>query len=248
LIPLHATDKEGVLRELVDAAAVDNGGPSDEVLGALESGVDFERRIAEIYQSCRTPAQIDAAFDALQKEMEEQIEARLAATRAQLLESFDEEVHERLRVSLSATTVHLDRLRRCLWRLTQHELTSVATFDGEAGTFELSASASTRFGAASPGRYRLLAPGRDTGSDHLYRLGHPLAQVLVDRAYARVLSPAEVVFDYASHSGRVSLVEALQGQAGYLRLARLTVSSLEREDHLLFAVTRDSGSPGYRGP
>jgi mannitol/fructose-specific phosphotransferase system IIA component (Ntr-type) len=35
LIPLHATDKEGVLRELVDAAAVGNGGPSDEVLGAI---------------------------------------------------------------------------------------------------------------------------------------------------------------------------------------------------------------------
>ena len=35
LIPLHATDKAGVLRELVDAAAVGNGGPSDEVLGAI---------------------------------------------------------------------------------------------------------------------------------------------------------------------------------------------------------------------
>ncbi len=35
LIPLHATDKEGVLRELVDAAAGGNGAPSDEVLGAI---------------------------------------------------------------------------------------------------------------------------------------------------------------------------------------------------------------------
>jgi len=35
LVPLHATDKEGVLRELVDVAAVGNGGPSDEVLGAI---------------------------------------------------------------------------------------------------------------------------------------------------------------------------------------------------------------------
>src|SRR5438309_11069969 len=35
LVPLHATDKEGVLRELVDMAAVGNAGPSDEVLGAI---------------------------------------------------------------------------------------------------------------------------------------------------------------------------------------------------------------------
>ncbi len=35
LIPLHATDKEGVLRELVDLAAFGNGGPSEEVPGAI---------------------------------------------------------------------------------------------------------------------------------------------------------------------------------------------------------------------
>jgi superfamily II DNA/RNA helicase len=33
-------------------------GASDEVLGAIESGVDFEKRIASIYQKCRTPEQI----------------------------------------------------------------------------------------------------------------------------------------------------------------------------------------------
>jgi SNF2 family DNA or RNA helicase len=33
-------------------------GASDEVLGALESGVDIERRIAEVYQTCRTNADI----------------------------------------------------------------------------------------------------------------------------------------------------------------------------------------------
>src|SRR2546430_14472179 len=32
---MHATDKAGVLRELVDLAAAGNGGPSDEVLGAI---------------------------------------------------------------------------------------------------------------------------------------------------------------------------------------------------------------------
>src|SRR5207253_6510708 len=72
-------------------------GASDEVLGAIESGVDFEKRIGDIYQSCRTPAEIDAAFDSLQRELEEQIEVRLASTRAMLLENFDEDVRARLR-------------------------------------------------------------------------------------------------------------------------------------------------------
>jgi superfamily II DNA/RNA helicase len=37
-------------------------GASDEVLGTIESGVDFEKRILAIYQECRTPKQIEAAF------------------------------------------------------------------------------------------------------------------------------------------------------------------------------------------
>src|SRR3989339_662399 len=52
-------------------------GVSDEVLGSIESGVDFEKRIVQIYQNCRTPEEIQVAFDALQKELEEQIEDRL---------------------------------------------------------------------------------------------------------------------------------------------------------------------------
>jgi len=43
-------------------------GASDEVLSSIESGVDFEKRIASIYQSCRTEDEINAAFDALQEE------------------------------------------------------------------------------------------------------------------------------------------------------------------------------------
>jgi hypothetical protein len=45
-------------------------GASDEVLGAVESGVDFEKRIAAIYQRCRTPEQIQYEFDQLQRELE----------------------------------------------------------------------------------------------------------------------------------------------------------------------------------
>jgi SNF2 family DNA or RNA helicase len=44
-------------------------GTSDEVLGAIESGVDFEKRIAEIYQQCRKPDEIEAAFNQLQQEL-----------------------------------------------------------------------------------------------------------------------------------------------------------------------------------
>lgn len=74
-------------------------GASDEILGALESGVDFERRVLNIYQSCRMPEDINAAFDALRKDLETHIDERMTATRSMLLERFDGEVRKRLKVA-----------------------------------------------------------------------------------------------------------------------------------------------------
>ena len=74
-------------------------GASDEILGALASGLDFEKRVLEIYQSCRLPAEIDAAFDALRAELETQIDQRMVQARSLLLERFDGEVRRRLRLA-----------------------------------------------------------------------------------------------------------------------------------------------------
>ena len=61
-------------------------GASDQVLGALESGVDIERRIAEIYQDCRSQDAITEAFSQLQLDLEQQIQDRLQETRQFVLE------------------------------------------------------------------------------------------------------------------------------------------------------------------
>src|SRR5512141_2251166 len=74
-------------------------GSSDEVLGALGGGIDFEKRVLDIYQSCRSGQEIDAAFDALRTDLEGRIEARLAAARALLFETFDGDVRGRLRLA-----------------------------------------------------------------------------------------------------------------------------------------------------
>ena len=89
-----------VMELLTEKFSLFNGvfGASDEVLGSIESGVDFEKRILAIYQECRSPQAIDAAFHALQADLDEQIRTRMSDTRRALFEHFDEDVHERLRV------------------------------------------------------------------------------------------------------------------------------------------------------
>ncbi len=84
-------------------------GASDEILGALESGVDFERRVLDIYQSCRSPTEIDAAFTALQSDMGKSIDRRMTETRSLLLERFDGEVRKKLKLREETVKARLAR-------------------------------------------------------------------------------------------------------------------------------------------
>ena len=139
-------------------------GASDEVLGTIESGVDFEKRILSIYQECRTPEEIDAAFQALQTEMDETIRTRLNDTRKQLFEHFDEEVHQRLKLQLEDTKAQLDRFSKRFWSITRFILDKRANFDEPALAFDLEQPPREDI---SRGRYHLISkvgsPGQRDG-------------------------------------------------------------------------------------
>lgn len=222
-------------------------GASDDVLGTIESGVDFEKRILAIYQECRSPEEIDAAFQALQAEMEEQIRARLDDTRRALFEHFDEDVHERLRLRLEDTRAQLDRVGRRFWSLTRHVLADRARFDEAALAFDLECP--PREGVAR-GRYHLISkaqPQAENGSTEepsrfLYRLSHPLGEYVLEAAKAAATPEVEVHFDITHHPAKLSVVEALRGQRGYLTLTRLSVDSYEHEEYLLFSGFTDDGA------
>jgi hypothetical protein len=217
-------------------------GASDEVLGTIESGVDFEKRILAIYQACRTPAEIDAAFKALQVEMDEQIRSRLEDTRRALFEHFDEDVHERLRMRLADARARLDRVGRRFWSLTRHVLADQARFDDDAFTFELVRPPREDIPA---GRYHLISrvhPQAEGAGQFLYRLSHPLGEHVLAQARDADTPAAEILFDISRHPTRIAVVEALRGQCGYLTLTRLTIESYEREEHLLFSGFTDAGA------
>lgn len=214
-------------------------GASDEVLGAIESGVDFEKRIAGIYQECRQPDQIRAAFDRLQLELSLEIDEAMSATRQKLLEKFDDEVREKLKILDEDAKVHLDRYEQWLMRLTRHELDGLATFHN-GSSFTLPAPPDWAEGAPIPaGLYEL---PRRSGDAHTYRANHPLGEAVLARAKNRTLAPAELRFDYANHSGKVSILEPFVGKAGWLTAASMTIEALgEAEDHILLAGVTDAG-------
>jgi ERCC4-related helicase len=214
-------------------------GASDEVLGAIESGVDFEKRIAAIYQRCRKQDEIQTAFDQLQLELSLEINESMTRTRQQLLENFDDEVREKLKMQDAASKAYLSRYERLLIQLTQHELDGHAEFLNDS-SFRLEAQPFPEQTATIPlGLYEL---PRRSGEAHLYRLNHPLAEALIAQAKKRDLPSAEIHFDYDQHDGKVTLLEELIGKSGWLTLSFFCVESLDQaEDHLIFAAETDDG-------
>lgn len=215
-------------------------GASDEVLGAIESGVDFEKRIAEIYQRCRKHEEIKVAFDQLQLELSLEINEAMTQTRRKLLENFDDEVREKLKVRASDSVASLNRLEQWLMRLTAHELRGHAEFIDDSSFCLTSCPFPSPSGAIPLGFYEL---PRRSGEAHLYRLNHPLAEAIVAQAKARELPVQEVRFDYADHDGIISILKPFVGQSGWLTLSSFAVESLDQaEDHLIFGAVTDDGT------
>lgn len=221
-------------------------GASDEVLGVLESGVDFEKRIADIYQRCRQAEEIQSAFDVLQEELNEEISDSMLRTRQQLLEHFDDEVREKLKMRDEASRAFLNRYESMLMSLTRHELGEDAEFLSDS-SFRLTRCPFPEVAADIPvGLYEL---PRRSGDAHFYRLNHPLAETVIRQAINRELPsatvPSETVrFAYDEHEGKVTILESLIGKSGRLVLSRYTVEALDQsEDHLIFSAVTDDGQP-----
>ena len=215
-------------------------GASDEVLGAVEAGVDFERRIADIYQNCRHPSEIHSAFEQLQLDLAGEISDAMLNARKVLLENFDEEVQERLKVAQTDAKTSLDRLERLLMRFTRAMLDGHATFDGDGLAFTLESVPPIVAGARDAsaeeiplGRYEL---PRRSEEAHIYRLQHPLAQSLVRIAQQVPLAPATLHLDYSAYGTKVSVLEALQGQHGIAAVQVLRVRSLGATEEYLLAA------------
>lgn len=222
-------------------------GASDDVLGSIESGVDFEKRILAIYQECRTSGEIEAAFQKLQAEMDESIRARMDDTRRKLFERFDDDVHQRLRIRLADAKAQLDRVGQRFWSLTRFILADRARFDDDALAFDLKVPPSPEI---SPGRYHLISksqpePGHDRSEEpsrFLYRLSHPLGEKVVQGGKSLEAPTAVITFDVTNHATRLHVVEALRGKSGHLVLTRLKIESYEREEYLLFSGFDDDGA------
>lgn len=212
-------------------------GASDEVLGSIENGIDFEKRIAKIYQECRTTEQIEVAFNILQSELEGQISNAMQQTRQQLLENFDEEVHEKLRINLQESREYLSRYENLLWSITRFYLNGDGSFSEDEHSFTLNRNPFPEV-KIHPGPYRI---GKHIDDANVYRIGHPLAQLIIKKCKEFTLQSRELIFDYIGTPKKISIVEPLLGKSGWMIGEAMSVSSFETEDYVLVVGVTDDG-------
>lgn len=204
-------------------------GASDDVLGSIETGVDFEKRIAEIYQTCRSENEIVEQFDLLQKELDEQISNKMLSTREKLLANFDDEVIDKLKIRLKESKEYISKYEQWLWSITKYQLKDLARFDDPTLSFELLKQPYAD--KSYPlGKYKI---GKDTHEAHIYRMGHPLAQQILESVKDNKCNQEEIVFDLSGYEGNISILNELTNKRGWLSIVSISVNSFEASDYLI---------------
>ena len=95
-------------------------GASDEVLGLLADGMDFEAAVADIFEHCRTPEEINRAFDELQASMTVKIDEEIEKTRQLVLDNLTPTTQERLQVVKRNVEDYLTRSKDIFWKVARY--------------------------------------------------------------------------------------------------------------------------------
>jgi len=215
-------------------------GASDEVLGIIESGVDFEKRVHQIVQTARTAEQIEIEFDALTESLKPQIDAEMRDARERCSP-------RSIRTSCSGSA-------RGETTLSGSSPTSSIVFTCSRGpSCPMPSSTSTPTGApASSTKER---PGQRGGRSRTrwtgISSGSAMARLPIHSCARPRRAPCR---DYDAYrrdgGGRMADIEAHLGQSGWMSVSKLALNSAGRTvEHLVVAARADHGGtpPELRG-
>lgn len=216
-------------------------GASDEVLGAIEDGLDFEKTISDILNRCKTADELDGAFKKLEKQYAGEISREMASAKAKVFDNLDPHVQDRLKAYDAQSGDVLNKFERLLLAVTRHELSAAATFEDDGRTFVLHNAPAED---APIGRY--FFKSKPQHNAHQYRYASPLAQHVVTAAKERSTPSRELTFSLSQSARASNAVKALENTSGELTVNLLTFSMQARdedisESYMLTGALTDDG-------
>jgi len=213
-------------------------GSSDEVLGLLESGVNFEKKILEIYQTCRTSKEIDIAFAELQESIQSKIADEMLSVRKQLTEYFDEPVRElfeqtKFEINKSLSIFDRDLLRLC--KLFYGK--KLSDLDDEGALYGF-----------AEGTIKKILAFRELKEDEVGKFirvnnENPIISTAINESLKLDTSPIPLnYFLYTGTDRKYTLLEPFIGKEGVIYLFKLKVIGVEEEDILApMAFVKEKG-------
>ncbi len=215
-------------------------GASDTVLGAIESGFDFEKKVVETVQRCRSDTEIEEEFRKIEVEYEERIKQDMSDARQKLFDVMDRDVVARLRARDVEIAGTLDAFKQRLLTIVRAELPEARFHKGHTQRFDYNGET-----------YTTEWPLAEEKNWHFFRLADgKLARTIVDAAKERSLGPVQLRFDYQAFrdggNARLAAVEALQGNAGWLQISLLRAETAKADasrERFLIAGFTDDGKP-----
>ncbi|WP_067778711.1 SNF2-related protein [Actinomyces vulturis] len=218
-------------------------GASDEVLGQIEDGLDFEKNIAAILDRCKTADQIDAAFKELEARYAKQINREMTKTRAKVFDNLDPKVRDKLKSYDAQTGVVLNAFERLLINVTGHELADVASFNDSGTQFTLHVPPEP---GISGGEYFFKSEPRKGA--HQYRYASSLCAWVIDNAKNHATPPATLAFQIRGSERATTIAKRLRNKSGRLRIEEVTFTMKAgkqdlQESYLLTAGFLNDGVP-----
>ncbi len=202
-------------------------GASDEVLGTIEDGLDFEKNIAAILNSCKTSEEINAAFQELEAQYSDEITKEMAQAKSKVFDNLDPNVQDRLKSYDSQSGEVLNKFERLLLALTKYELANDATFEGDGRQFILNHSP---VAGAPVGRYYFKS--RPQENAHQYRYSGPLAQYVVQTAKNHDTPPRELTFSLSVSERAGTAVKELLGKSGEISVNLVAFKMRAKNDDI----------------
>jgi|SRR5680860_229318 len=210
-------------------------GSSDEILGTIEKGVDFEKKVLEIVQSARDDAQVQYEFDLLTDAIQDDIDADMRSARTKLLEELDQDVVARLKNRQGTLVDTLNDFARRLTMIARAELPSAKFHGSDSPRFDYD-------GATWTTEW----PVADENDWQFFRLadGNLATQIVKDcKSKEAAAEPKGLTFHPQEYpfAGQLADVNNLSGKSGWLRVAKARVDTPDavREEMILSCIDDD---------
>lgn len=209
-------------------------GSSDEILGRFDDEINFEKKIFEIYKSCRTPEEINAAFEKLQAEFKFDIEKEIKKTTDILVSNFDEELQYKFDKLLYSSESNISQHIKDFSRICRFHLNSIAYFFDDT-KFEMN----QKFGPIDKGKYTLTDAH---GNFILLRPNDSFGQYLLTKSKLISKSINSIAFNLSNYGFKVSEFENKIGSKGVLSLSKVAIESFELEEYLILSGRLEDGT------